>query len=202
MSRGAGCCNPGSRHVITVKSTLIVYIYFAPVLEELYPFWPSEALSHLHEQLSEVKSKSMYHAQLKLESSTYEVKGFAQRYLVRTEIELRLVYYGWFFSNNQGSHFVLLSPKQKLGNVHSFSLPEAILPVWTQDSTGLTLKAPYSWWVIESWGEFAPRQKLSRDAIFICPRTTSLQPRCQTTAGMWNAQVPIKGLLLSKSGWW
>lgn len=70
MGRGPGCCHPGLRHVITGKSTLRVYIYFAPVLKELHPFWPPEALSHLHEQLSEVKSKSICHAQLKLESST------------------------------------------------------------------------------------------------------------------------------------
>lgn len=49
------------------------------------------------------------------------------------------------YYNNQGSHFVLLPPKQKLGNVHSFLLPEAILPICIQNSTGLPLKAPYSW---------------------------------------------------------
>lgn len=49
MSREAGCCNTGSGHVITVNSTLIVYIYFAPVLQELYNFQPPDELKHLHE---------------------------------------------------------------------------------------------------------------------------------------------------------
>lgn len=68
MDSRAGCRNTGSSHVIIVKSTLIAYIYFAPVLEELYAFWPPDELNHLHEQLSEVKSKSICHAQLRLES--------------------------------------------------------------------------------------------------------------------------------------
>lgn len=55
MGRDAGCCNADSRHVIIVKSTVTAYIYFAPVLEELHPFQPPDELSHLHEQLSEVR---------------------------------------------------------------------------------------------------------------------------------------------------
>lgn len=64
MGRDAGCCNADSRHVIIVKSTVTAYIYFAPVLEELHPFQPPDELSHLHEQLSEVKRKSIGLAQV------------------------------------------------------------------------------------------------------------------------------------------
>lgn len=64
MGRYAGCCNADSRHVIIVKSTIIGYIYFAPVLEELHPFQPPDELSYLHEQLSEVKRKSIGLAQV------------------------------------------------------------------------------------------------------------------------------------------
>lgn len=64
MGRDAGCCNAGSRHVIIVKSTVTAYIYFAPVLEELHPFQLPDELSHLHEQLSEVKRKSIGLAQV------------------------------------------------------------------------------------------------------------------------------------------
>lgn len=92
--RGAGCCNTGSGHVIIVKSTLIACIYFAPVLEELYPFQPLDELNHLLEHLSDVKSKSTCHTWLKLDCSTQEVKGFAQCCSGRAETELRLVYHG------------------------------------------------------------------------------------------------------------
>lgn len=77
-----------------MKSTLVAYIYFAPVLEELYPFQPLEELNHQREQLSEVKSKSTCYTWLKSESSSQEVKGFAQYCSGRAETELRLVYHG------------------------------------------------------------------------------------------------------------
>ena len=47
-----------------MKSTITAYIYFAPVLEELHPFQLPDELSHLHEQLSEVKRKRIGLAQV------------------------------------------------------------------------------------------------------------------------------------------